>query len=137
MFEKLDESSRKVVVESQELARSHEHVEVRTDHLLLAVIQRDSTVRARLEQHEVDLDAIATELMQRSPTLQGDASKPHLPFGADYKAALEGAADAVADTGDRPVTPIDLAVAVLQLPVMATTVLSEYGVGYHHFVETE
>jgi ATP-dependent Clp protease ATP-binding subunit ClpC len=111
VFERFSEHGRQVVVLANDEARSLGHGQIGSEHLLLGLLRFDDQL-VELLGDPADVRARIVEIVGL-----GELSEGHIPFTANATTVLEGAASSA--QGGR-VGPLQLALAVLELPSSAT-----------------
>jgi ATP-dependent Clp protease ATP-binding subunit ClpA len=129
MFERFTDEARRVVVLSQEEARSLGHAQIGTEHLLLGLVhEQRSEVTGVLVELGVDVRAVQHAV--RAVVGRGAGPSPsHLPFSRQAKKSLELALRECMQLGDREIRPIHIMLGLLRVgDGVAVTVLTRQGV---------
>ncbi|GAA4918932.1 UvrB/UvrC motif-containing protein [Stackebrandtia albiflava] len=89
MFERFTDRAQRVIVMSQEEARSLRHRQIGTEHLLLAMLREGEGVAATsLQAHGFDYDRTRADVTEVNP--RGEEEPPgHIPFTPRAKTAIE------------------------------------------------
>lgn len=113
MFERFDDSGRRVVVLAQEQARLLEHGYIGTEHLLLGILAYDGPLTDALEQrgasHEAVRDRVEEILGPSAGTPPG-----YIPFTPRAKEVLELSLREAMRLGHRPIGPAHLLLGLLR-----------------------
>lgn len=129
MFERFTDEARRVVVLAQEEARSLDHPQIGTEHLLLGLVHEPrSEVADVLIELGVDVDA----LRHAVHAVAGRGVEPspsHLPFSRQAKEALELALRESLQLSHREIRPAHILLGLLRVgDGVAVTVLTRQGV---------
>lgn len=129
MFERFTEESRRLVVLAQEEARTLDHDQIGTEHLLLGmVLERDAEVSGVLTRLGIDVVALRAAVL----AVIGRGTEPspaHLHFTRHAKKALELALRESLQIGHRDIRPTHILLGLLRAGEgTAATVLKRQGV---------
>ena len=122
MYERFTRDARRVLVSAQEEARELSSEMAGTEHLLLALTRVDVLVGDFLQGLGVTHERLRREV------LPGRGAGDVVPLGADFKAALEMAAQEADRLGRAGVGPEHLLLGVLDVGGVAAACLHELGV---------
>jgi ATP-dependent Clp protease ATP-binding subunit ClpA len=128
MFERFTDEARRVVVLAQEEARTLDHDEIGTEHLLLGLVHEDdSEVCKVLSEFGVDIHAMRRAVL----AVVGRGTEPspsHLPFTRPAKKALELSLRESLQLGHREIRPTHVLLGLLRTgDGVAATVLTRQG----------
>jgi ATP-dependent Clp protease ATP-binding subunit ClpA len=129
MFERFTDEARRVVVLAQEEARTLDHDEIGTEHLLLGLVhEEDSEVCKVLGEFGVDIHAMRHAVL----AVVGRGTEPspsHLPFTRPAKKALELSLRESLQLGHREIQPTHILLGLLRTgDGVAATVLTRQGI---------
>jgi hypothetical protein len=132
MFERFVAQARRVVVLSQEEARSHRHSYIGTEHLLLGIIGVPGNIACTdLESQGVDLTALRGMLDEIIGT-GAEEPRDHIPFTPRAKKALELTLREALQLGHNYIGPEHILLGLLREGEgVAAQVLVRFGVDLH------
>jgi tetratricopeptide (TPR) repeat protein len=127
-FDAFADRARRLVVRATEAARARGDVEVRPQHLLLALAQDDegNVARQALLDAGVSIDGLITRL-HADLGEPGHAGLDRVPFSPELKALLRRAAEAGRARGDGIIGPTDLLAALATDATGTGSLLAEQG----------
>ncbi|HEX6254824.1 MAG TPA: Clp protease N-terminal domain-containing protein [Euzebyales bacterium] len=128
MFERFTDEARRVVVLAQEEARTLDHDEIGTEHLLLGLVHEDDAEVCKvLGEFGVDIHAMRHAVL----AVVGRGTEPspsHLPFTRPAKKALELSLRESLQLGHREIRPTHILLGLLRTgDGVAATVLTRQG----------
>lgn len=129
MFERFTDEARRVVVLAQQEARTLDHAQIGTEHLLLGLVRDDDSEVARvLVELGVDVSAL-THAVHAVIGRGVDPSPSHLPFTRQAKESLELALRESLQLGHRDIRPTHILLGLLREgDGVAVTLLTRQGV---------
>lgn len=112
VFEAFSLAARAAVTQAHQEARSHGSDYIGTEHLLLGLLDRDTTVSETLEAFNVTVDAVRSRVEDSI----GPSSEPHpghLPFSPRAKSALQRTRPEAEMHGRQVVEPPHIMAAIM------------------------
>jgi ATP-dependent Clp protease ATP-binding subunit ClpC len=126
MFERFDDSAKRVIVLAQEEARKLDHPFIGTEHLLLALLRQDSAAARALTGLGIGYDAVLARVEQALG--RGATPTPsHIPFTPATKRAVERGFEASVALKHRHIGPEHLLLGLVRDENEATGMLADLG----------
>lgn len=136
MFDRFNDTARRVVARAGEESRALGHETLNTSHLLLALLSTSTgdglpNRAADIIQDITDLAGVRGQILAPLPRGTQPTGFGHLPFDPDFKLAMEAAIRAANTLGDNHVGPEHLLVGLSQVPDShAAGILGALGLTY-------
>jgi ATP-dependent Clp protease ATP-binding subunit ClpC len=126
MFERFDDSARRVIVLAQDEARKLNHPFIGTEHFLLGLLRQDGVAARALTGLGIDYDAVRARVEQT----MGRGTEPtpgHIPFTPTSKRALELSLDESVRLGHGHIGPEHLLLGLVRDQNEAAGMLADLG----------
>jgi ATP-dependent Clp protease ATP-binding subunit ClpC len=126
MFERFDNSARRVIVLAQDEARKLNHPYIGTEHLLLGLLRQDGVAARALTGLGIDYDAVLARVEQAMG--RGATPTPsHIPFTPATKRAMERSFEASLALKHSHIGPEHLLLGLVRDENEATAMLADLG----------